>query len=411
MKNPHHTKILQSTTQKTIEVRTFFHFFHFIDGYFHLLSAHRLSLIWFCVFVSLGYVDNADKLKISPHKFDAAAVAELIIRIMTTHPQQTSTTMPVSLTNNAPGKTDNISKASTSNGAGTGAGRVNRLAQLQNSAAAVRTKTAAGATSDITAPPTIDGAATTTTNRTTATTPSGSGGTNSGSTSSSDGDSGDSGGSGPSTLVRGEAILVFLSGIQAIEQVNKALRQRSIMQKFNAQVRFFLVYRSVYLAIALLAAVVYMLFALSSFFFCRGTLMVVQVYILHGTLGSEQQKRVFRPTSPGEWKIVLATNIGTAVVYVVLSSAHLFYSLSFFIPCFLAETSITVDDVTHVVDSGYVKEMRFDTAGGFASLQEVFISRAAGRQRAGTYYAYCTYYCNGTVWLCCRAVVKWCNMV
>jgi hypothetical protein len=187
----------------------------------------------------LGYVDNADKLKISPHKFDAAAVAELIIRIMTTHPQQTSTTMPVSLTNNAPGKTDNISKASTSNGAGTGAGRVNRLAQLQNSAAAVRTKTAAGATSDITAPPTIDGAATTTTNRTTATTPSGSGGTNSGSTSSSDGDSGDSGGSGPSTLVRGEAILVFLSGIQAIEQVNKALRQRSIMQKFNAQVRFF----------------------------------------------------------------------------------------------------------------------------------------------------------------------------
>jgi hypothetical protein len=181
----------------------------------------------------LGYVDNADKLKISPPKFDAAAVAELIIRIMITHPQQTGTTAPGSLTNNTPGKTDNNSKASTSIGTGTGTGRVNRLAQLQHSAAAVRTKTAAGATSDTTASPTIDGAAITTTNKTAPTPPSGgSGGTNSGSTSSSG-----SGGSGPSNLVRGEAILVFLSGIQAIEQVNKALGQRSILQKCNAQVR------------------------------------------------------------------------------------------------------------------------------------------------------------------------------
>lgn len=48
-----------------------------------------------------------------------------------------------------------------------------------------------------------------------------------------------------------------------------------------------------------------------------------------------------------------------------------------------AETSVTVEDVTHVVDSGYVKEVRFDPASGISSLQEVFVSRVSARQRAG----------------------------
>jgi HrpA-like RNA helicase len=50
-----------------------------------------------------------------------------------------------------------------------------------------------------------------------------------------------------------------------------------------------------------------------------------------------------------------------------------------------AETSITVDDVTHVIDTGFVKEVRFDPASGISSLQEVVESRVAARQRAGTY--------------------------
>lgn len=37
---------------------------------------------------------------------------------------------------------------------------------------------------------------------------------------------------------RGEAILVFLSGIQAIDKVNRALRQRSLAQLHNVQVQF-----------------------------------------------------------------------------------------------------------------------------------------------------------------------------
>jgi len=36
-----------------------------------------------------------------------------------------------------------------------------------------------------------------------------------------------------------------------------------------------------------------------------------------------------------------------------------------------------------VIDAGYVKELRFDPAGGISSLQEVFVSRAAAQQRAG----------------------------
>ena len=55
--------------------------------------------------------------------------------------------------------------------------------------------------------------------------------------------------------------------------------------------------------------------------------------MLHGSLQPEVQRRIFKKTKPGEWKIVLATNI--------------------------AETSVTVEDVTHVVDCGMVK-VRFN---------------------------------------------------
>lgn len=49
----------------------------------------------------------------------------------------------------------------------------------------------------------------------------------------------------------------------------------------------------------------------------------------------------------------------------------------------VAETSITVDDVNHVIDTGLMKEVRFDPESNMSSLQEIFISRTAGKQRAG----------------------------
>ena len=120
---------------------------------------------------------------------------------------------------------------------------------------------------------------------------------------------------GTTTAEGGDAILVFLSGIQSIDKVNRALRQRNLV-------------------------------SLNAF-----------VYTLHGSLPPEQQRRVFKKSAPGSWKIVLSTNI--------------------------AETSVTLDDVTHVVDCGLVKELRYDPKGNMSSLEEVVISRASARQRAG----------------------------
>jgi ATP-dependent RNA helicase DHX57 len=60
---------------------------------------------------------------------------------------------------------------------------------------------------------------------------------------------------------------------------------------------------------------------------------------------------------PGVCKIVVATNI--------------------------AETSITVSDVTHVIDAGREKQMAFDPHTHMTSLREVWVSQASAQQRAG----------------------------
>ncbi len=70
----------------------------------------------------------------------------------------------------------------------------------------------------------------------------------------------------------------------------------------------------------------------------------MKIYIIHSSLSPEQQRRVFRKTKVGEWKVVLATNI--------------------------AETSITIDDITHVVDSGLVKMMSYDSVTNTSMLIE-----------------------------------------
>lgn len=49
----------------------------------------------------------------------------------------------------------------------------------------------------------------------------------------------------------------------------------------------------------------------------------------------------------------------------------------------VAETSITIDDVTVVVDAGRVKEMSHDPERSIMRLQEGWVSRAAAQQRRG----------------------------
>ncbi|KDQ31208.1 hypothetical protein PLEOSDRAFT_23490 [Pleurotus ostreatus PC15] len=79
------------------------------------------------------------------------------------------------------------------------------------------------------------------------------------------------------------------------------------------------------------------------------------VFPLHANLSSDEQLRVFAPSK--KWKIIAATNV--------------------------AETSITIDDVVHVIDSGKVKENAYNPELGFSTLKETWVTKAAARQRRG----------------------------
>ncbi|CAK7263043.1 hypothetical protein SEPCBS119000_000282 [Sporothrix epigloea] len=81
------------------------------------------------------------------------------------------------------------------------------------------------------------------------------------------------------------------------------------------------------------------------------------IYPLHSTIASEEQEAAFLIPPPGHRKIVLATNI--------------------------AETGITIPDVTCVIDTGKHREMRFDERRQLSRLADTFISRANAKQRRG----------------------------
>lgn len=84
------------------------------------------------------------------------------------------------------------------------------------------------------------------------------------------------------------------------------------------------------------------------------SLLVLPVY---SALPAEMQSSIFEPAPPGSRKVVVATNI--------------------------AETSITIDYITYVVDPGFVKQTAFDPKLGMDSLLVSPISQAQANQRAG----------------------------
>lgn len=83
----------------------------------------------------------------------------------------------------------------------------------------------------------------------------------------------------------------------------------------------------------------------------------LHVLPLHASLETREQKRVFSNPPHGKRKIVVATNV--------------------------AETSITIDDIVAVIDSGKVKETSFDAQNNMRKLEENWASRAACKQRKG----------------------------
>ncbi|KAK7485411.1 hypothetical protein BaRGS_00023359 [Batillaria attramentaria] len=82
-----------------------------------------------------------------------------------------------------------------------------------------------------------------------------------------------------------------------------------------------------------------------------------QCFPLHGQLQPDEQQKVFEPLGKNKRKIVFATNC--------------------------AETSITIDGIKYVVDTGVAKEMRYDAKKNVNSLSVTIISRSSADQRKG----------------------------
>ncbi|XP_018523323.1 3'-5' RNA helicase YTHDC2 isoform X1 [Lates calcarifer] len=82
-----------------------------------------------------------------------------------------------------------------------------------------------------------------------------------------------------------------------------------------------------------------------------------QVFTLHSDMQTLDQKKAMKTSPLGIRKIILSTNI--------------------------AETSITINDVVFVIDSGKVKEKSFDTLSHVSMLKTVWISKASALQRKG----------------------------
>ena len=83
----------------------------------------------------------------------------------------------------------------------------------------------------------------------------------------------------------------------------------------------------------------------------------IDVYPLAGALSLAEQDLALAPSPPGRRRVVLSTDI--------------------------AETSLTVDGVRIVIDSGLAREPRFDPRSGMTRLTTVATSRASAEQRAG----------------------------
>ncbi|EIN13744.1 P-loop containing nucleoside triphosphate hydrolase protein [Punctularia strigosozonata HHB-11173 SS5] len=92
------------------------------------------------------------------------------------------------------------------------------------------------------------------------------------------------------------------------------------------------------------------------------------IHVLHSTVPLSEQQVIFEPPPAGIRRIILSTNI--------------------------AETSITIPDVVYVVDTGKIKEQRYDPERHMSSLVSAWVGSSnlnqragrAGRHRSGEYF-------------------------
>ena len=78
---------------------------------------------------------------------------------------------------------------------------------------------------------------------------------------------------------------------------------------------------------------------------------------IYASLPSEEQAKIFLPPPDGGRKIILGTNI--------------------------AETSLTIDGIKYVIDTGFCKQKSYNPRNGMESLVVTPISQAAADQRSG----------------------------
>jgi ATP-dependent helicase HrpB len=86
-------------------------------------------------------------------------------------------------------------------------------------------------------------------------------------------------------------------------------------------------------------------------------LQSLDIHALYGELDIDAQQQVLQPAAPGRRKLILATNV--------------------------AETSLTIESVRVVIDTGLARRSLFDPGTGMERLVTVRISQASAAQRAG----------------------------
>lgn len=78
---------------------------------------------------------------------------------------------------------------------------------------------------------------------------------------------------------------------------------------------------------------------------------------IYSTLPADQQAEIFKPTPPGARKVIFGTNI--------------------------AETSLTIDGIRYIVDTGFCKQKSYNPRTSMEALTVVPVSKASAVQRAG----------------------------